>query len=233
MVTDLEAAQRFYQRLFGWTYAPAAPGSTYHYAYLDGRLVGGLNPITGSYLAPDWNVYLATDNAAVTAFRVGQLGGTVLLGPSTVEDGGRFLIARDPAGALVAFRQAGALSGLERTDEPNTPTWYELWVRDAATADAFYAGLLGYDAGPTTPYRTYSRAGTQYAGRFRLAGPDIPAEVAARWVVYLATDSCEETFAAAVSAGAKPVREPDDSPHGRWAILRDPWGALFALLTRH
>jgi uncharacterized protein len=232
MVTDPAAAMRFYGTVFGWSFEPAAPGLDYRYAYQDGHLVAGLNPVSGDYLAPDWNVYLATEDAAATAFRAVSLGGTVLIGPSTVDPFGSFLIARDPAGAQVAFWQPGSRAGLELADAPGSPTWYELWVRDPAAADRFYTGMYGYQRTGQGPYRTYGLDGTACAGRFVLGGADIPTEVAARWVLYLAVADCDAAFATAVTAGAKPVRAPDTSPHGRWAILRDPWGALFALLTR-
>lgn len=238
MVRDVPAAERFYGAVFGWTFAPADPGSDYRHAYQGGRRVAGLNPIgPAARLAPDWNVYLATEDADKTAGQVTRLGGTVLVGPADAGQHGRFLIARDPAGAHIAFRQANDRPGLELADEPGSPTWYELWVRDATAADAFYTGLYDYTTaqlgdGRQVDYRTYGRGASAYAGRFLLGGAGIPAQVAARWVLYLAVADCEAAFALAVGAGARAVREPGDSAHGRWAILRDPWGALFALLAR-
>jgi predicted enzyme related to lactoylglutathione lyase len=238
MVTDVEQAQSFYAGVFGWDFRPADPGSAYLYAYQGGRRVAGLNPITpASPMAPAWNIYLATDDADETSARVGRLGGTVLLGPAGADPAGRFVIARDPAGAQVAFWQAGGRPGLQLMERPGSPSWYELWVRDAAAADRFYGGLFDYTLtqngdGKVVDYMTYDLGGTPRAGRFRLAGADIPAEVSARWVLYLAVADCDAAFGSAVGAGAKAVRDPADSPHGRWAILRDPWGALFAVLTR-
>ncbi len=244
LVTDLDGARRFYGEVFGWSFAPADPHAPYVYAYLDGRRVAGLNPVTpASPMAPAWHVYLSTDDLDATAGRVGGLGGTLLMGPADTGPAelpaelpaGRFAIARDPAGAVVAFWQPAGRPGLEVSDDPGAMTWHELWVRDAAAADAFYGGLFGYALTPVGPggvYLTLDVAGVARAGRFRLGGVGVPDEVEARWVVYLAVADCDAAFGTAVAAGAKPVREPDDSPRGRWAILRDPWGAVFALLTR-
>jgi uncharacterized protein len=232
---DATAAMRFYGDLLGWTFEPSDPGEPYRHALLDGRRVAGLNP--GTSLTPDWRVYLTTDDAAATAARVTELGGTVVYGPRSAGRHGTFLYARDPAGAEIAFREPGESPGLEIIDAPNSPTWYELWVRDGSAADAFYTALFGYDTvqlgdGKHVDYRTYGHGARTYASRFVLAGSGIPDEVSARWMFYLASADCDATFHAAVRAGAKPVREPAASPQGRWAILRDPWGALFALLTR-
>lgn len=232
---DAGAAESFYGSVFGWTFADADPGSPYRHALRGGRLAAGLNP--GTTLTPDWRVYLTTDDVDRTAGQVVALGGTIVYGPRDAGSHGRFVYARDPAGAQIAFREPGGSPGIEVAGEPGTATWYELWVRDPATADAFYTGLFGYERtqlgdGQHVDYATYGLGGATWASRFVLAGADIPDEVAARWVVYVATADCDATFAAAVAAGAKPVREPADSPRGRWAILRDPWGALFALLAR-
>src|SRR5690349_17343468 len=74
---DLDAAQRFYSGLIGWTFhnamPPGAPGS-YLIAQLQGHDVAALAPGDGS----TWNTYIACDDADATAAAIRQAGGRLI-----------------------------------------------------------------------------------------------------------------------------------------------------------
>jgi hypothetical protein len=59
---------------------------------------------------------------------------------------------------------------------------------------------------------------------------DVPAEVPSYWMVYFGVDDVDGAFRQGLDAGAEEMVEPQDFPGGRFAILRDPQGAMFGLL---
>jgi hypothetical protein len=52
------------------------------------------------------------------------------------------------------------------------------------------------------------------------------------WLAYFRVASCEETVAKAVVMGAKSLVPPMDVPKvGRFAVIQDPQGAVFAVIA--
>ena len=110
------------------------------------------------------------------------------------------------------------------------PCWYELATPDIDGAQAFYPALLGWsiaDSGtPGMDYRLASIGGAMVAGLMQ-ALPDQPTG----WRLYFAVDDCDATAALAAAHGATIIVPPADIPGtGRFAVLIDPQGAVFALL---
>ena len=68
------------------------------------------------------------------------------------------------------------------------------------------------------------------AGIFAITA-DFPAEMPAHWVQYIGTRDVDGTAAAAVRAGGSIVKAPEViKGAGRYAVLKDPQGAVFAIL---
>jgi predicted enzyme related to lactoylglutathione lyase len=60
---------------------------------------------------------------------------------------------------------------------------------------------------------------------------DLPAEVPSHWLQYIGTRDVDGTADAAVRAGGSVVKPPSDMKGaGRYAVLKDPQGALFAII---
>jgi hypothetical protein len=57
----------------------------------------------------------------------------------------------------------------------------------------------------------------------------VPAEVPSYWMIYFAVADVDETFKKAMDAGGREMLGPQDYPGGRFAILSDPQGAVFAI----
>src|SRR5690349_13576686 len=78
--SDLEAAQEFYGRLFGWTFSTATPPGVpaYVIARLDGQDAAGL---TGGAGTPAWSTYVAVDDIDQAARAVEEAGGHVTSPP--------------------------------------------------------------------------------------------------------------------------------------------------------
>jgi Predicted enzyme related to lactoylglutathione lyase len=119
---------------------------------------------------------------------------------------------------------------------PSTFLWYELMTPDVAAARAFYGAVAGWtmsDGGqPGKPYTIVS-AGTRGVGGIADAAmADCAAETASRWLGYVGVDDTDATARRIVDAGGRVLRAPDDIPEvGRFAVVSDPGGAVFMLLT--
>ena len=62
-------------------------------------------------------------------------------------------------------------------------------------------------------------------------GDEFPAEVPSYWAVYFAVDDADATAQRATELGGTVMRPPSDIPDvGRFAVLVDPQGAVFAVL---
>jgi hypothetical protein len=57
----------------------------------------------------------------------------------------------------------------------------------------------------------------------------VPAEVPAHWLAYFGTADCDATVDKATGLGAASMVGPTDIPAGRFAVLADPVGAMFAV----
>jgi uncharacterized protein len=98
---DPQAAEQFYNGLFGWRIEQVAGGDQAYWGIYNGdRLNGGmmqLPPDAGA--PPHWLVYFGSEDVDADAGRIGELGGQVILPPMDVP-GGRILVTQDPQGAV-------------------------------------------------------------------------------------------------------------------------------------
>jgi len=112
--------------------------------------------------------------------------------------------------------------------------WYELMTDDVPAAERFYGAVIGWDARAAGvgdgDYRLFAVAGTEVAGLMAL--PEEAAAAGARpgWTGYVAVDDLDATVQQLRRAGGAVHREPEEIPGvGRFAIVADPHGAVFAL----
>jgi predicted enzyme related to lactoylglutathione lyase len=102
---DTEGAKRFYRGLFGWRLQDMDTGGGPAYAiiYNGERSNGGIREQSEAEagIPPHWLPYFAVETADAAVARAGELGGTVLMQPTTVP-AGRFAAIADPQGAVFA-----------------------------------------------------------------------------------------------------------------------------------
>jgi hypothetical protein len=103
ITTDVEGAKQFYAAVFGWGAEDQGAGgpSPYTEWKLGDRSVGGMmakTPEMPAEMPPNWGVYFAVADTDAAVAKVGELGGTVVMGPMDIEPG-RFAVAIDPTGA--------------------------------------------------------------------------------------------------------------------------------------
>lgn len=112
---DQDACGKFYSDLFNWTRTEtdAGPMGTYTLFKQDGRDVAGMmNPGTDLTKGRGscWYPYIEVSDAAVTAERVRDLGGTVISGPDDIPGVGRVCLLSDPTDGLFLIMQPAASS---------------------------------------------------------------------------------------------------------------------------
>ncbi len=115
--------------------------------------------------------------------------------------------------------------------------WYELITPDMAGAKRFYGDLLGWTAQDmppmpgAEPYSVMSADGNGVAGMMNLGEPMKAAGMPPNWTGYVCVDDCDAAAAKVKSLGGSVMREPLDIPGiGRFAIVADPAGAVFAIM---
>jgi len=106
--------------------------------------------------------------------------------------------------------------------------WHELMTTDAKAAVGFYSKVAQLTTQPAPfdkTYTTFMASGRPMGGLMVLAGGAPP-----NWLSYIGTADVDETTRKAESLGAKVVKAPAPVPDGgRFAILEDPQGAVFAI----
>jgi predicted enzyme related to lactoylglutathione lyase len=231
---DLEGARRFYSALFGWGFEDDGAYTTF---LLNGRPVAGAGPLYDAGQPTAWSTYIATDDADAVAARVAANGGKVLVPPFDVHDQGRMAAFLDPGGAPFSVWQAGTMHGAELFDVPGSLTWNELNARDLEGAHAFYGAVFGWQFRHSSigdmPYLVAKRNETPICGIQPMTAENWPADVSPHWMVYFAVHDCDRSAQHALALGGRVLFPPASLQFGRYAVLTDPQGGMFAVLASH
>lgn len=234
---DAAAAKRFYTGLFGWSFEdrPTGPGATYTMFTVEGKSIAALyqQDAQPPGTPPHWLSYISVESAADMAARTSELGGSVLMEAFDVLDVGRMAVIQDPSGAVVALWEPKRHIGAGVVGEPHTICWNELATTDVTTAGQFFSDLLGWSRETqqlgATPYTMFAR-GDQAVGGMIQIGPDW-GPVPPHWLVYFSVVDCDGSADRARGLGATVKVPPSDIPGiGRFAVLADPQGAVFAVI---
>lgn len=230
--SDAAAAKQFYQSLFAWTAAeyPMGEMGTYYVFQKNGKDVAAMYQLTPDMagVPAHWLSYLAVADADASSAKIASLGGTVVNGPFDVGDMGRMAVIADPQGAHFAIWQTVTRAGVETRDEENSLCWNELQVRDAAKAKAFYPALFGWRMKESPDYTEWHLGEHAVGG---MAVSQEPPEVPSYWLPYFAVADCEDAVQRAQGAGAQVFVPPMDIEKvGRFSVLADPQGAVFAVI---
>lgn len=112
--------------------------------------------------------------------------------------------------------------------------WHELMTSDPAAGMAFYKKLTGWKTEPYADVPDYTMfVGPRGPVGGCMALPEGSAEmgVPPNWLTYIGTPDCEATASKAAAMGGKVLRGPISIPVGKFAILADPMGVVFAIYT--
>ncbi|MFB4318635.1 VOC family protein [Actinomadura sp. 21ATH] len=229
-IPDMERAKEFYRGLFGWEFVDYGPeAGHYHGCLLRGEPVAGMmqNPDPGGEYW--WGLYFATDDIDGTVKRVTDAGGSVVNPPMDVMDKGRMAILTDTVGAQFGLWQGREHIGSAIVNEPGSFVWNELSTADRRLASEFYAAVFDHtpeEMPGDMGYTVLNRADGQ-----GIAGiMDGPENSASGWATYFEVEDPDAAARAVREGGGEVVAEPEDTPYGRIAFVRDPFGAEFRLM---
>lgn len=114
--------------------------------------------------------------------------------------------------------------------------WCELMTTDMGAAESFYKKVVGWTGVPFAPDGSYTvlngASGSGVGGVMKL--PDSAKQMGAppHWLMYLGTPDTDATATRIAQMGGRVLKQPADIPNvGRFAVVQDPYGATFALLT--
>jgi uncharacterized protein len=117
-------------------------------------------------------------------------------------------------------------------DTFGAPNWVDLSTSDLEGAIAFYGTLLGWTTTRSdTPMGTYAIGA---AGDLEVAGmmEHVPAEgMPPVWTVFFHVEDVDTTAATAQAAGGSVLQPPFDLPDARIAVVADPTGGMFGVIS--
>ena len=234
-VPDIDAARDFYTGLLGWEYTGGGPEfGGYLTATKNGENAAGMGPQQDPDDPPRWTTYFATDDAAGTAARIREAGGSVVVEPMEIGPMGTMVIARDPQGNVFGLWQSGMHTGARIYNEPGSLNWNELMAGDAGAAREFYTAVFGFthaEMGPEAgdpgefDYTTFNTGGNPLGG----VGA-AQSGMSSGWLTCFGVADADAAVAIIESKGGQVTMPPMDTPFGRFAIVQDPWGAAFEVM---
>lgn len=231
--TNQAAAEKFYTELMGWTVErrPIGDGMDYLMFKAAGEYVAG-----ASQAGPDgppvsvWNHYVNVENVDALVDPIKAAGGTILVEPFEVLDQGRMLIIQDPTGAALSLWQANKHIGSGLVNTAGAVTWNELATRDPQAAMTFFGKVFGWEFQPAgNDYQTIQNKGRMNGGIIPMTEQwgDLPPH----WMVYFSVADLDATVARVEELGGSISVPITDIPEmGRFAVVRDPGGAVFTLM---
>jgi predicted enzyme related to lactoylglutathione lyase len=225
--SDADAAKAFYTALFGWEYddRPIPDAGLYSMALRDG---GQVAAVFGSSEPPHWNCYVTVTSVVAAAARVRELGGTVVAEPFDVLDAGRMAVIADPAGAALCLWEPRDNIGATLVNTPGAMTWNDLVTTDPEGAAAFYGGLFGWtteEIPGSGGYRVIRNGGRSNGGIMRAANTP------PQFIPYFGHEDVRRVVDEVGGLGGRVFNGPVQVPSGEFAVLGDPQGAVFAVLT--
>jgi uncharacterized protein len=238
---DVEGAAAFYGALFGWEFRSAGPDAGgYGMFTLDGKTVAAVGPLTETGASSAWTLYFHTFDADSIAKAVEQAGGTVRMAPHQIFTAGRMAGLTDPDGAEFAIWEPGDTVGLDSVTVPNTLCWTELYTSSRMAAKEFYGAVFGWttedvpmDGAVYTIVRPADGGPeSSQGGLMELTAEMREAGVPPHWQPYFEVADGDAVVAEARRRGGSVPMEPVDMEGvGRLAVLVDPFGAPFAVIT--
>ena len=220
---------------------------TYTMFHLGEELVCGMGSLTQEQqdagMPSVWTTYVLVGDVDEMLIAAPGAGGSVVMPAMDIPTSGRMAMAADPSGAVFGLWQPDGHEGADVFNVPGALMWNELQTRDIAAALPFYEELFGWrwenvptDGGNYSVARLDAKGqgaegvDTSVAGAMPMP-PGVPEEAPSSWGVYFAVDVCDDAVETAQSLGASLVVGPMDIEAMRWAMLTDPFGAMFYVMS--
>lgn len=110
--------------------------------------------------------------------------------------------------------------------------WHDLMTTDVQAAASFYRSFAGWEITEARDGAVMLRAQGDEIGRIAPMPPGAPSGMPPHWLGYVATQDVDATTKQATELGGKVLVPGMDIPNvGRFAVLADPQGAVFAVYS--
>jgi uncharacterized protein len=239
MTTDMNAADKFYKNVVGWTSVPFE-GSPQPYTLFkrggDASAAGLMNRPEGMNMPPFWAMYVGVNKLEDAAAHIKKLGGKEWSPVIDIPTVGRMQMMADPQGAAFYIYEP----------DPNAPqhpegapalgegSWHELMTTDAPAAMKFYTEVFGWtpsetmDMGPMGKYHMFNRPHGMIGGMMNK--PPEMANVPPNWQIYFLVPDINQAVERIKANGGQILNGPMEVPGGDWVLnAMDPQGAAFSL----
>lgn len=110
--------------------------------------------------------------------------------------------------------------------------WYELMTSSATGAKGFYPSVAGWgtEDWPHSQYTMWTSGGIPLGGIVQLRPDQLQQGMRSAWMPYIEAGDVDDTARKAAAIGGRVLFGPQDIPGtGRFAVLADPQGAVFAI----
>lgn len=226
-------ATAFYGELFGWKTDDRT------FRLRDLAAAGLSDPDEGSDLGDSvlgrngsaWVTYVAVEDIESVSILVADAGGTVLRPVHEMPNGGLGALFADPDGAVFgAFEKNGAFGGAQINEEPGASCWFELSTPNPETISSFYGKIFHWteqdmEYAPGVQYSEYLTSSARVVAGLRTA------EGNARWLTCFEAEDVATTAGRCVALGGSVVAGMRAATMGAYAILADPSGAEFGVIS--
>ncbi len=167
------------------------------------------------------------------AKRAAKLDGTVLMEAFDVPNAGRMAVLQDPTGAAFCVWEGKENKGTGIAHVDGTLCWADLSTPDPQRASKFYSDLFGWQimTDEKDPEHNYLhiKNGEHFIGGIPPVSDRQP-NTPPHWLPYFNASNCDALADKAKALGAKFYLPPTTMENvGRFAVLADPQGAVFAL----
>ena len=234
--SDAGGAKAFYSGLFGWDLedTPAGPDMTYTMAHHQGGIAAAMyeQGEREQGVPPHWNSYVTVESADDAAARAKELGATLLMDPFDVMTFGRMAVLQDPTGAIFHVWEPRESIGATRINDPGCLTWNDLGTTDPESAERFYSELFGWSFQKVSDdfdYWTIANGDRPNGGMRRQEDQEVADGTPPHWMPYFTVESSEAAVDRIGELGGGVVVPTREVPAGRFTVVRDPQGAVFAL----
>lgn len=235
--TDVTGAKLFYQALFGWKAkdVPMGNGEYYSIMRVSGKDACALYPMQDvqrkKKAPPSWLPYIAIKEVDATVKSAKAARGKVIMGPMDVMDQGRQAVMLDPSGAAFSIWQARKHYGAQISGKSGTICWHDLNTKKTSAASKFYSKVFGWKAIDQkydgNAYHLFKVKRKNVGGMWPYPMKKLPS----CWITYWQVASCAKIVAKAKRLGGRALLGTILVPEMcRFAILRDPQGAVFGVL---
>jgi predicted enzyme related to lactoylglutathione lyase len=155
------------------------------------------------------------------------------MAPTTLGPSGRLAMIADPGGAAVGVWQADQHIGAGVVEEPGAMTWWEVNTRAFEDCKRFYGQVFGWSAepldAPGVNYVTWKLDGKTVGGMLEMT-PEWEG-IPSAWMTYFAVTDTDAAAQRAGELGGSVGAPPFDTDFGRIAVLVDPAGGHFSVVT--